>query len=122
MLYDSGLALSFVLKQLQVSLLWHWASSGVISYAHMKRLARLLRISCATVLLFMSTGAFGHEVPSTKIYIVLWFDTEDYILPTSDDAAKRLATFLTEQGIRATFKVVGEKARTLERRHRTDVI
>jgi len=35
---------------------------------------------------------------------------------------KRLATFLTEQGIQATFKVVGEKARTLERRHRTDVI
>jgi len=29
-----------------------------------------------------------------------WFDTEDYILPQSDDAAKRLATFLTEQGTR----------------------
>ncbi len=68
------------------------------------------------------TGAFGQEVSSAKIYVVLWFDTEDYILPASDDAAKRLATFLTEQGIRATFKVVGEKARTLERRHRTDVI
>jgi hypothetical protein len=70
----------------------------------------------------MWNGAFGQQAPSTKIYIVLWFDTEDYILPASDDAAKRLATFLTDQGIRATFKVVGEKARTLERRHRTDVI
>ncbi|HVH72814.1 MAG TPA: hypothetical protein VNB49_17130 [Candidatus Dormibacteraeota bacterium] len=54
--------------------------------------------------------------------VVLWFDTEDYILPASDDAAKRLATFLSEQGIHATFKIVGEKARTLERRQRTDVI
>lgn len=56
------------------------------------------------------------------VYIVLWFDTEDYILPQSDDAAKRLAVFLTQQGIRATFKLVGEKGRTLERRGRRDVI
>jgi hypothetical protein len=89
----------------------------------MKRLARLLCISFSTiVLLFGWIGAIGQEVPSAKVYVVLWFDTEDYILPPSDDAAKRLATFLSEQGIRATFKVVGEKARTLERRHRTDVI
>ena len=26
-----------------------------------------------------------------KVYVVLWFDTEDYILPASDDAALRLA-------------------------------
>jgi hypothetical protein len=57
-----------------------------------------------------------------QVYVLLWFDTEDYILPQSDDAAKRLAVFLTEQGIHATFKVVGEKARTLERRQRQDVI
>ncbi len=57
-----------------------------------------------------------------KVYIVLWFDTEDYILPQSDDAAKRIAAFLTQQGVRATFKVVGEKARVLERRNRRDVI
>ncbi len=56
------------------------------------------------------------------VYVVLWFDTEDYILPASDDAAKRLAEFLTAQGLRATFKVVGEKARVLEARHRNDVI
>src|SRR5262249_495056 len=52
----------------------------------------------------------------------LWFDTEDYILPASDDAALRLADFLGAEKVRATFKVVGEKARTLERRGRTDVI
>lgn len=57
-----------------------------------------------------------------SVYVTLWFDTEDYILPASDDAALRLARFLTEEGIKATFKVVGEKARTLERRGRQDVI
>lgn len=60
--------------------------------------------------------------PAGPVDFVLWFDTEDYILPASDDAVKRIADFLNGQGIRATFKVVGEKARTLERRHRRDVI
>ena len=44
------------------------------------------------------------------------------MLPASDDAALRIADFLTQEGIRATFKVVGEKARVLEQRRRTDVI
>jgi hypothetical protein len=57
-----------------------------------------------------------------SVYVVLWFDTEDYILPQSDDAAKRVAEILSHQGVRATFKVVGEKGRTLERRGRRDVI
>src|SRR3954471_16448088 len=57
-----------------------------------------------------------------KVYVILWFDTEDYILPASDDAALRVADFLTRQGIRGTFKVVGHKARTLEKRKRFDVI
>lgn len=60
--------------------------------------------------------------PPPSIDVILWFDTEDYILPASDDAVLRLATWLAEQKIQATFKVVGEKARTLERRGRTDVI
>jgi len=55
-------------------------------------------------------------------YVVLWFDTEDYIDPISDDAALRIANDLTDLGVSATFKVVGEKARVLERRGRTDVI
>jgi peptidoglycan/xylan/chitin deacetylase (PgdA/CDA1 family) len=57
-----------------------------------------------------------------NVYVVLWFDTEDYILPRSDDAAKRIAEILAREGVRATFKVVGEKGRTLERRGRRDVI
>jgi len=89
----------------------------------MNRLLPLSGILCAiTLLLLADAGLLAHEPTLGKVYVVLWFDTEDYILPQSDDAAKRLATFLTEQGIQATFKVVGEKARTLERRRRTDVI
>jgi len=64
----------------------------------------------------------GADEPGAPVYVVLWFDTEDYILPASDDAAKRIATFLLDHGIRATFKVVGEKARVLEARNRSDVI
>lgn len=56
------------------------------------------------------------------VYVVLWFDTEDYVEPASDDAALRIATDLTQLGVRATFKVVGEKARVLEQRGRQDVI
>jgi hypothetical protein len=56
------------------------------------------------------------------VYVTLWFDTEDYILPQDDDMDKRLAELLTSLGVRATFKVVGEKARVLEARGRRDVI
>jgi hypothetical protein len=59
---------------------------------------------------------------AATVNVILWFDTEDYLLPADDDAAKRLAEMLTARGIRATFKVVGEKARVLERRGRSDVI
>ncbi len=59
---------------------------------------------------------------AAKVYVLLWFDTEDYLLPASDDAALHLAKFLSGEDVRATFKVVGEKARTLQKRQRTDVI
>jgi len=76
--------------------------------------------------LFLGVGIFvGYaraRAATPEIDVILWFDTEDYLLPADDDAAKRLAELLTKRGIRATFKVVGEKARTLERRGRTDVI
>ncbi len=67
-------------------------------------------------------AAQAQAPPPGRVYVILWFDTEDYILPQSDDAAKRLAVFLTQQGVPATFKVVGEKARVLESRGRRDVI
>src|ERR1043166_2128470 len=65
-------------------------------------------------------GAIAPDQPAVSV--ILWFDTEDYLLPADDDASKRLAEMLSERGIRATFKVVGEKARVLEKRGRTDVI
>ena len=71
------------------------------------------------ILLCIAAGLAAAESP---VYVVLWFDTEDYIEPSSDDAALRLATDLTGLGVRATFKVVGEKARVLEQRGRQDVI
>ena len=40
---------------------------------------------------------------SGRIDVILWFDTEDYLLPADDDAAKRLAEMLTEKGVRATM-------------------
>lgn len=57
-----------------------------------------------------------------RVDVIFWFDTEDYLLPADDDAAKRLAVMLDQRHIKATFKVVGEKARVLEQRHRDDVI
>ncbi len=70
------------------------------------------------LLLFVASLASAQGVT----YVVLWFDTEDYIDPIADDAALRIANDLTSLGVRATFKVVGEKARVLERRGRRDVI
>ncbi len=88
----------------------------------MKRSARLLFAGAVWAGVCLAGFGQAQEQRLGHVYVVLWFDTEDYILPQSDDAAKRLAAFLTQQGIRATFKVVGEKGRTLERRGRRDVI
>lgn len=84
----------------------------------MRRLALfgLLLASCSTV---ASTSA---KAPAPTVYVVVWFDTEDYLLRADDDAILRNATFFSDEGLKATFKVVGEKARVLEQRKRTDVI
>lgn len=71
------------------------------------------------IALFFTLSLFAQTRP---IYYLLWFDTEDYVDPASDDAALRLATTLESMGVQATFKVVGEKARRLEKRDRRDVI
>ncbi len=57
-----------------------------------------------------------------KVYVLFWFDVEDYIVPQSDDALKKLAEIFDEHGAKATFKFVGEKIRVLEARGRHDVI
>ena len=81
-----------------------------------------LRELVAVIALVAIASAVRGQSPTPPVYVTLWFDTEDYILPQDDDAAKRVAEMLTAAGIRATFKVVGEKARVLEQRGRTDVI
>jgi len=78
-------------------------------------MARILTI------LWLSCLALGAAGPA-PVYVVLWFDTEDYIEPAADDAALRIAQELQRRNVHATFKVVGEKARTLEKRRRVDVI
>src|SRR5262249_55588826 len=62
------------------------------------------------------------QAPDARVYVILWFDTEDYILPASDDATLRVARFLTRELIRAVFKIAGERARSSEPRGRTDII
>src|SRR5947199_5042473 len=71
------------------------------------------------ILLCTAVSVLAAEPP---VYVILWFDTEDYIEPSADDAALRIANDLAGMGVHATFKVVGEKARVLEKRGRTDVI
>jgi len=82
------------------------------------------RTVIALLLALLGSAAFaaGKPMPKPTAYVTFWFDTEDYLLPAADDAAKRLAEIFEAQGVRATFKVVGEKARVLRDRRRADVI
>ena len=75
----------------------------------------------AALALAGASHAIGQET-ARPVYVTLWFDTEDYLLPQDDEATRRLAEMLTGLGVRATFKIVGEKARVLESRGRGDVI
>ena len=82
---------------------------------------RIFPVVCSVIML-LACESLAAENHSAEADVILWFDTEDYLLPADDDASKRLAELLTERGIRATFKLVGEKARVLEKRGRLDVI
>ncbi|MGA2531458.1 MAG: polysaccharide deacetylase family protein [Candidatus Aminicenantales bacterium] len=67
----------------------------------------------------------GQAQPRPKAFLVVTFDVEDYISPESehiDDIPKWLAEIMTEEGVTGTFFVIGEKARSLEKRGRRDVI
>jgi hypothetical protein len=66
-------------------------------------------------MLFISCRAAAKE--ESTVYVTFWFDTEDFILPQADDAAKRLAEMFSKRNVKATFKIVGEKAKVLEERH-----
>ena len=88
------------------------------------RVSGIRRMGIVIAVLLIARVARSEEVTSSRpeIDVILWFDTEDYISPSDDDADKRLAELLSQRHVRATFKVVGEKARVLEKRGRTDVI
>ena len=75
-----------------------------------QRIGRYLMV-CAGLAITAPTFRGAETSAKPQIDVILWFDTEDYLLPADDDAAKRLAQMLTERNVRATFKVVGEKAR-----------
>src|SRR5438309_4558646 len=81
-------------------------------------MAPKLNLLCLALLLLFVKSSMARGIT----YVVLWFDTEDYIDPVADDAALRIANDLTSLGVHGTFKVVGEKARVLEQRGRVDVI
>ncbi len=83
---------------------------------------KTLRCFLCAPLLCAALLCSGPLSAAERVNVILWFDTEDYLLPADDDACKRLAQMLTERHIRATFKIVGEKARVLEQRGRRDVI
>lgn len=84
--------------------------------------SELLAITCVTFGLLPCPAGLAADRSRPTVDVILWFDTEDYLLPADDDASKRLGEMLTQRGIRATFKLVGEKARVLEQRGRRDVI
>lgn len=56
------------------------------------------------------------------VYVFFWFDVEDYITPESDVALGRLVDIFDRHGLKATFKLVGEKVRGLQRRGHRDIL
>ena len=83
------------------------------------------RTITALFVLLACAAACPGRIESPKTFLVVTFDTEDYITPEAeriDDIPKWLAETMTEEGVTGTFFVIGEKARSLEKRGRRDVI
>lgn len=57
-----------------------------------------------------------------KVYLVIRFDTEDFLLQDSDDSTLRLANTLDACQVRGNFNITGKKIEGLLRRGRGDVI
>ena len=56
------------------------------------------------------------------MFVTFLMDVEDIVTPEADDIARDLARILTEEGARATFCIVGERARQWMARGREDVL
>lgn len=54
--------------------------------------------------------------------LLLWWDTEDFINPESDDALLMLLEEHRKRRAPAVFKMVGEKSRVLDERGRRDIV
>ena len=96
---------------------------GTIGPSMRGRNRAALWIVPALALVLALPGCGGPSKP--KAYLVVTFDVEDYISPESegiDEIPKWLAETMTEEGVTGTFFVIGEKARALEARGRSDVI
>ena len=77
------------------------------------------------VSLLLLTCTNKNEKTIDKTFMVICFDVEDYTSPESvgmDDIPKWLAETMTEEGVTGSFFVIGEKARSIAERGRTDVI
>lgn len=57
-----------------------------------------------------------------RIKVLFWFDVEDFINPESEEALLELLNLFDRRGIVGIFKLVGEKARVLERNGRQDIL
>jgi len=74
----------------------------------------LLTILLLTILLLFTFSS--HILPSKhprKIYVMLTFDTEDFITPETNDVLKSLVEVLNRHGLRGEFYIVSEKMRVL---------
>jgi hypothetical protein len=63
--------------------------------------------------------------PKGRLDVALFLDVEDIFSPPelgNDDSIKQLATVLSEEGLRANFMFIGERALVLKQRKRKDVI
>ncbi len=91
----------------------------------MKRYTIILPF-CILLLTFCSSPIKEKTpVKKDKTYMVICFDVEDYTSPESvgmDDIPKWEAEIMSEEGVTGTFFVIAEKARSLEKRGRKDVI
>jgi hypothetical protein len=82
-------------------------------------IAQMLAVS----LFLLLTASCASE--DTRTWVTIVFDVEDYTTPASegiDDIPLWLAETMTEVGVKGTFFVIGEKARSLDLRGRSDVI
>jgi hypothetical protein len=59
---------------------------------------------------------------ASQTFVILWFDTEDFVNPETDDMPMRIAKIMERHDIKVVFKIVGEKLRALKKNRRNDVI